>query len=177
MNKQRKVAMEMRGVRFYAMDFNMYTSNRLLGGAKYRIEIPVYNASFVPVNNLKVRLYWVNNREEGSLDGKVLIGESQAINMTGWADDGSNKAWARIEFTPANMADGNYQLYAVIDPDSAIDEVHETRDTQKDPGGNNEGYFDFSVENANTAANSALYAGSAGVRASEDGDGLYTDSG
>ena len=32
-------------------------------------------------------------------------------------------------------------------------------------------------ENANTAANSALYAGSAGVRASEDGDGLYTDSG
>ena len=61
----------------------------------------------------------------------------------------------------------------MIDPDNAIDEVHETRDTQKDPGGNNEGYFDFSVENANTAANSALYASSAVVRPTEEGDGLY----
>ena len=167
-NKQRKVAMEMRGVRFYAMDFNMYTSNRLLGGANYRIEIPVYNASFVNANNVKVRLYYVKNREEGSLNGKVLIGESQSMNLSGWGDDKNNKAWARIEFTP-DMENGNYQLYAVIDPDNTIDEVHENRDIAKDPGGNNEGYFDFSVENANTAA----YASVSEVRTSEEGDGLY----
>ena len=170
-NTQRMAAMEMRGVRFYAMDYNMYTSGRLLGGAQYRVEIPVYNASFLPVNNLKVRLYWVKDRSESSLDGKVLIGESQAINMTGWADDGNNKAWARIEFTP-ELPDGNYQLYAVIDPDNTIDEVHETRDLAVDPGGNNEGYFDFSVENVDTAVY-ASDAMKAAFRASEEGDGLY----
>ena len=147
-NTNRMVAMEMRGVRFYSVDYNQYTSGRLLEGSKYRIEIPIYNASFVPVSNVKVKLYWVNNREEASLEGKVLIGESQAINMTGWVDDGNNKAWARIEFTPTNMKDGNYQFYAVID--YAGDEVHKTR-SDSDPGGNNEGYFDFSVENVNSS--------------------------
>ena len=43
------------------------------------------------------------------------------------------------------MTDGNYQLYAVIDYSG--EEVHKTRDLTTDPGGNNEGYFDFSVEN------------------------------
>lgn len=171
-NNQRMAAMEMRGIRFYAMDYNMYTSGRLLGGANYRIEIPVYNASFMPVNNLKVRLYYVKDRSEAALANKTLIGDSQAINMPGWANDADNRAWARIEFTP-EMADGNYQLYAVIDPDNAIDEVHETRDLAKDPGGNNEGYFDFSVENADTAEYASASMRSAGVRASEEGDGLY----
>ena len=170
-NTQRMAAMEMRGVRFYAMDYNKYTSGRLLGGARYRIEIPVYNASFVPVSNLKVRLYYVKDRSEAALNSKVLIGESQAINMTGWMDDSNNKAWARIEFTP-ELEDGNYQLYAVLDPDNAMDEVHETRDLARDPGGNNEGYFDFSVENADTAVY-ASDAMKAAFRASKEGDGLY----
>lgn len=171
-NTQRMAAMEMRGVRFYAMDYNMYMSGRLLGGAKYRVEIPIYNASFMSVSNLKVRLYYVKDRTEAALNEKVLIGESQAINMTGWANDGDNRAWARIEFTP-EMADGNYQLYAVIDPDNVIDEVHETRDLAKDPGGNNEGYFDFSVENFDTATYASEAMSGAGFRASEEGDGLY----
>ena len=171
-NNQRMAAMEMRGVRFYAMDYNMYTSGRLLGGANYRIEIPVYNASFMPVNNLKVRLYYVKDRSEAALANKILIGDSQTINMPGWANDADNRAWARIEFTP-ELEDGNYQLYAVIDPDNAIDEVHETRDLATDPGGNNEGYFDFSVENADTAEYASASMRSAGVSASEEGDGLY----
>lgn len=76
----------------------------MLGGSKYRIEVPVYNASFLPASNVKVKLYWVKDRDESSLDGKTLIGESQLINMSGWSEDGNNKAWARIEFTP-DMAD------------------------------------------------------------------------
>ena len=89
--------------------------------------------------------------------------------MTGWADDGNNKAWARIEFTP-KMEDGNYQLYAVID--YAGEEVHKTRNLTADPGGNNEGYFEFSVENAANSLNSskALMRAMLKARASADDD-------
>ena len=150
-NTNRREAMGMRGVRFYAIDYNKYTSNRLLAGAKYRVEIPVYNASFKNVSGVRVKLYWANDREESST--KTLIGESQSISMTGWKDDGNNKAWARVEFTPNMTRDGHYQLYAVIEYSG--DEVHKTRSAE-DPGGNNEGYFEFSVENAKSAKASSI---------------------
>lgn len=97
-NTERELAMEMRGVRFYAIDFNMYTTNRLLDGAKYRVEVPLYNASFQSANNVRVDLYWVNNRTEAALSDKHFIATTY-VNMTGWADTGNNKAWAKFEFT------------------------------------------------------------------------------
>ena len=153
-NTAREIAMEMRGVRIYAADFNMFTTNRLLQNAKYRIDIPLYNASFKPANNVKVALYWVQDRTEAALASKIFIA-STTVNMAGWADSENNKTWARFTFTPsnipANKAGEHYQFYAVIDPDDNIQEVHEKRDLTKDSGGNNEGYFEFSVEGAESA--------------------------
>ena len=148
-NTAREIAMEMRGVRIYAADFNMFTTNRLLQDARYRIDIPLYNASFKPANNVKVDLYWVQDRTEAALANKTFIA-STTVNMAGWSDSENNKTWARFNFTPsnipANKAGEHYQFYAIIDPDNNINEVHEKRDLTKDSGGNNEGYFEFSVE-------------------------------
>lgn len=156
-NTAREIAMEMRGVRIYASDFNMYTTNRLLEGAKYRINIPLYNASFMPADNVKVDLYWVQDRTESALSSKIFI-DSTTVNLSGWDDSGNNKAWAHFNFTPSNMllnkAGGHYQFYAVIDPDNNINEVHEKRDLTTDSGGNNEGYFEFSVEGIASAQTS-----------------------
>lgn len=163
-NPNRQVAMEMRGVRFYALDFNRYTTGRLLGNAKYRIEIPLYNASFQPANNVRVDLYWVKDRTENALSSKQFIGTTY-VSMKGWSDTGENRTWAKIDFTPdtskipANKAGEHYQLYAEIDSWGKITEVHEKRDLAKDPGGNNEGYFEFSVEDLNSAvASTAMLA-------------------
>ena len=176
-NPERELAMEMRGVRFYAVDFNMYTTNRLLEGAKYRVEVPLYNASFKPANNVRVDLYWVADRTEKTLndkDGKKFIGTTY-VNMTGWSDTGDNKAWAKFEFTPSGMATSleagkHYQLYAVIDPLGGLQEVHEKRDLAVDSGGNNEGYFEFSVETVETAA-----AASAVMASANDDDFEFPD--
>ena len=153
-NTAREIAMEMRGVRIYALDFNMFTTNRLLQNARYRIDVPLYNASFKPADNVKVDLYWVKDRTESALADKIFIA-SAVVNMTGWSDTGNNKAWASFNFTPSNIPINNvgehYQFYAVIDPDNAINEVHEKRDLTTDSGGNNEGYFEFSVEGIESA--------------------------
>lgn len=74
-NTSRAEAMTMKGVRFYAKDYNKYTSNKLLASANYRVEIPLYNASFKDANGVKVNLYWVTDKEqEESLNTKHLIG-------------------------------------------------------------------------------------------------------
>ena len=140
--------MEMRGVRFYAVDYNRYTPGELLANETYRVEIPVYNASFMDARNVRVDLYYVKDRETASLSAKQFIGTTY-VNMTGW-DGNNNKAWAQFEWKP-RANDGNYEIYAVIDPADEMDEVHETR-TDADPGGNNEGYFSVSIQNADTAA-------------------------
>ena len=166
-NPERELAMEMRGVRFYAVDFNMYTTNRLLDGAKYSVEVPMYNASFKPADNVRVDLYWVTDRTEKALESKKFIGTTY-VSMTGWSDTGDNKAWAKFEFTPfvapnSLEAGKHYQLYAVIDSEKKMPEVHENRDLAVDSGGNNEGYFEFSVETVETAAAASAVKASAGL--------------
>lgn len=161
-NSSRSQAMEMRGVRLYAIDFNRYTSSRLLKGARYRVEVPMYNASFKPVDSVRVDLYWVSDDKEASLSGKQLIG-TQYVSIPAWSDLGDNKTWAKFEFTPnmgVNEKGKHYQFYALIDPENKMKEVHENRDLTKDSGGNNEGYFEFTVEDVESAkATAAFYAG------------------
>ena len=168
-NTSRSHAMEMRGVRIYAIDFNRYTSSRLLKGARYRVEVPMYNASFKPVESVRVDLYWVNDDTVESLSGKQLIG-TQYVSIPAWSNLGDNKTWAKFEFTPNIPVKKRYQFYALIDPEGKLPEVHENRDTTKDPGGNNEGYFEFTVEDVESAkATAAFYAGdfsAAGFKAS-----------
>ncbi|MBQ4402608.1 MAG: hypothetical protein II832_10605 [Synergistaceae bacterium] len=168
-NTSRSHAMEMRGVRIYAIDFNRYTSSRLLKGARYRVEVPMYNASFKPVESVRVDLYWVNDDTVESLSGKQLIG-TQYVSIPAWSNLGDNKTWAKFEFTPNIPVKKRYQFYALIDPEGKLPEVHENRDEKKDPGGNNEGYFEFTVEDVESAkATAAFYAGdfsAAGFKAS-----------
>ena len=145
-NPSRAEAMTMKGVRFYAKDYNQYTSNALLAGLDYRVEIPLYNASFKEANGVKVNLYWVTNKDPSATKNK--IGTSGVINMSGWSADGTNEAnnkgWARIDFTPSktNTKDGNYYFYAEIEYSG--DEVHKTR-SEDDPGGNNRVLRDLNI--------------------------------
>ena len=49
-------ALRGRGIRYTASDYDIESSNLLMNGVKYKITIPVYNASFVPAKPFKVRL-------------------------------------------------------------------------------------------------------------------------
>lgn len=160
-NQNRGVAMSMQGVRFYAKAYNRYTTNDLLGGSSYDISVPLYNASFVKADNVRVDLYLVTSIDEQALQKKTLIG-TQHVSMDGWAKDHDNKAWAKFPWNP-NVKNGHYFLYAVIDgvdasgkesANGVITEVHERR-SKNDPGGNNEGYFEISVTNPPDDANAS----------------------
>ena len=188
-------AMKMRGVRIYSKSYGGYSTPILIPGLSYRIEVPVYNASFKDAGDVKVRLSCskVLNPTVKQDASRTIIQE-KTINLKGWdnvvnsvADGTSNRGVVNFDWTvPDSIEDGNYYFYVDIDPDNAIVEVHESR--MKSPtevadcGGNNEGYFPFSIfhlnaENAqkvargsSVAPNGVLYASSVNgsVRASTE---------
>lgn len=137
-----EVATKMRGVRFYIPDAFKYTGALLYTGGKYTIEIPIYNASFAaPDSPVEVALSF---RTKDS-DDKTLIGK-QSVTIGGWeAGRESNKAVVSFDWTvPEDITEGTKELVAEIDPDNKLDEVHEGWNPEV-PGGNNFGYFPFSV--------------------------------
>lgn len=159
-------AMNMRGVRFYSKNYDGYSDRVLIPGLTYIIEVPVYNASFVtPSRDVAVRLSYSNtlNPTVKNDPSRTVIG-TQTIKLRGWdnqvndiKDGTSNRGVVNFEWTiPDSVADGNYYLYAEIDPDNALQEVHESRmapdgKTVRDVGGNNEGHFAFAVLHVNDA--------------------------
>ncbi|MBQ3395131.1 MAG: hypothetical protein IJG55_02225, partial [Synergistaceae bacterium] len=137
-----EVATKMRGVRFYIPDAFKYTGALLYTSGKYTIEIPIYNASFAaPDSPVEVALSF---RTKDS-DDKTLIGK-QSVTIGGWeAGRESNKAVVSFDWTvPEDITEGTKELVAEIDPDNKLDEVHEGWNPEV-PGGNNFGYFPFSV--------------------------------
>lgn len=139
-----RVATKMRGVRFYIPDAAQYSGSALYAGETYRIEIPIYNASFVaPDGTVDVALSF---RDAGGSETTLIARE--AVTISGWeSGKDSNKAVVSFDWTvPEDMA-GAKELVAEIDPDNTIDEVHEGWDPDV-PGGNNFGYFPFSVVKA-----------------------------
>ena len=190
-------AMKMRGVRIYSKSYGGYSTPILIPGLSYRIEVPVYNASFKDAGDVKVRLSCSKELNPTvKQDTSRTIIQEKTINLKGWdnvvnsvADGTSNRGVVNFDWTvPDSIEDGNYYFYVDIDPDNAIVEVHESR--MKSPtevadcGGNNEGYFPFSIfhlnaENAqkvargsSVAPNGVLYAssvnGGGAVRASTE---------
>ena len=143
-------AMKLRGVRIYSKTQAAYANNIVYPGLSYEIQIPIYNASFLPSEGAKsltvpMKLYY---RKAGSNENGTLIGEPVAgtNNIGGWTKGTeNNKALVRFNWdnVPA-LAQGAYELYVVIDPDNKIDEVHEAW-TAKTPDGNNTGYFPFGI--------------------------------
>ena len=141
-----RIATKIRGVRFYIPEAYKYTGSLLYVGGKYTIEIPIYNASFVaPDGSFEVALSF---REKDSSE-KTLIGR-KSVTIGGWESGrDSNKAVVSFDWTvPENISGSkDLELVAEIDPDNNLDEVHEGWDPSV-PGGNNFGYFPFSVVKA-----------------------------
>ena len=145
-------AYQMKGVRFYCVEDSaspIASSNILVKGLKYRIEIPVYNASFVDAGSVTVRLSYAASNKYNAKKTRIA---NRTVTLKGWTN-GVNCATVAFDWTPAtSVASGNYYLFAEIDPSNAITEFHESRKNSKgaivDFGGNNLGYFPFSLANA-----------------------------
>ncbi len=169
-------AMQMRGVRIYSQNFGAYSDLILIPNMTYRIEIPMYNASFIPANGVRVRLSYSNklNPEVKQDSSRTLI-DNKTVSINGWANETTtNHAVVNFEWkVPTSLADGNYYFYVDVDPDNAITEVHESRMKSSteiaDCGGNNEGFFPFSVMHLENVSNTAASS----VRATDEPD--YND--
>ena len=150
-------AMKIRGVRFYAPDFAFFTDNRLVNGQNYEIRVPLYNASFKDTGNFNVRLSWTT--ENSPTAAKTPIG-TVSMSLGGWKNDKTNnRGWAVFNWTPNLTSKKQYFLYVEIDPDNALDEVHEARNeanstTVRDYGGNNTGFYPFYAFNPGDAESS-----------------------
>ena len=150
--KHHDFAMLARGIRFYCKDLGAYTDSVLVANGTYQIEVPLYNASFKRADNVLVRLSYSSkyNPEVKQDKSRTLIQE-KTINLGAWSNVKTNNHGV-VKFDwkiPNEIADGNYYFYIDVDPNNTIKEVHESRmlntKTVADWGGNNEGFFAFSV--------------------------------
>ena len=169
-------ALKLRGISFYDVTTESSTifsdelngsrsnlsRNALVAGHTYKIQIPVYNASFVDAGNVDVemRLY----KMKGNVDDNVLpsissldVIDRKTVTLEGWVDGSDvNKAMVSFDWTiDSTYTESNYRLFFVIDPDNKIDEIHEVWDISKedeqytgDPGGNNMGYANIAILNS-----------------------------
>ena len=135
------VATKMRGVRFYIPETDTYSGSVLYAGGTYRLEIPIYNASFVaPDDSVAIALSF---RDDG--DSEKTSIDNKSVTIGGWeAGKESNKTIVTFDWTVPKDMEGTKELVVEIDPDNEIDEIHEGWDPEV-PGGNNFGYFPFSV--------------------------------
>ncbi|MBQ7267749.1 MAG: hypothetical protein IJR11_05200, partial [Synergistaceae bacterium] len=147
-------AMKIRGIRFYAPDFAFFTDNRLVNGQNYEIRVPLYNASFKDTGNFNVRLSWTT--ENSPTAAKTPIA-TISMSLGGWKNDSNNnKGWAVFNWIPNLTSKKQYYLYVEIDPENALDEVHEARYQAnstmiRDYGGNNTGFYPFYAFNPGDA--------------------------
>ena len=115
-----------------------------------KIKVPVYNASFVNAGKVTVRLSYATSNSYNAKKTKIA---DTTVTLYGHSN-GVSRAWATFDWTPGlKVASGNYYLFAEIDPSNAIsNEIHESRKNSKgaiaDYGGNNLGYFPFSLAGA-----------------------------
>ena len=178
-------AMEMRRVRFYMPQLGHFSTNDLIAGLTYEIQIPIYNASFLAAKNFDVKLSYakegdyvrdsaVFNTEEPHKTMGLLkeIQTNHNVSLNGW---GNNRGWVSFTWTvPTNTAEldtGNYLFFVQIDPNKALAEVHESRldyNTGEilDAGGNNEGYFKFSATSVSDVQKKLKSTKSSALRAS-----------
>ena len=176
-------ALKLRGISFYDVtaesstifsdELNSSRSNlsrhSLIAGHTYKIQIPVYNASFVDAGNVDVemRICKMNgNADDNTLPdiSSLNIIDRQTVRLGGWVDGSAlglndpdpNKAMVSFDWTiDSSYTESNYRLFFVIDPDNKIDEIHEVWDVSKeggqytgDPGGNNVGYAKIAILNS-----------------------------
>ncbi len=151
-NTNDDTAMKMRGVRFTLADYGIETDNMLLQGLKYKISVPVYNASFVDADNFTVKLSYAKDIYDNQ--NKKTIGEYTFTKLPGWGN-GNSRQTATFTWTPSSAdTAGTYCLIAEIDPGKSLTEVHENRRNVSgdliDAGGNNTGYWRIGLVSPNS---------------------------
>ena len=146
-NTDKLRATSMRGILYYDLsdDKKMLDNEILNPGKTYQISIPVYNASFLPAENVKVTLSYLRFKDRNTPSKAKKIGEA-VITLDGWKQGSEgNKTYANFNFKiPATINHGQYLLMAEIDPDNEISEVHEAW-SKNIPGGNNTGCATFVI--------------------------------
>lgn len=173
-NTNEKSATRIRGMKFYMPDYAFFTDNRLMNGQDYEVRVPLYNASFKETGDFNVRLSWADSNSIEAT--KNTIAET-SIKLGGWKNDkNNNKDWAVFNWTPnltsCKSTRKPYYFYVEIDPDNALDEVHEERynktdNTINDYGGNNTGFYPFYVYNVDEKNNEVELSGVFKVAADE----------
>ena len=174
-NDNDPTALKGRGIRYTVSDYNMESDNLLFKGLKYKIRIPVYNASFVNADNVVVRLS--HSKTNVYSADRTHIGDCTIQHLPG-RDGGNHRQFAEFEWTP-DLDDGIYYLFADIDPDNKIDEVHENRHASSrdktivDVGGNNMAYFRIGIASSSSPKfdRTKLEVASAGEFLAADSEG------
>ena len=158
-------ANKMRGVRIKNMDTSAYTNGIVYPGLNFQIQVPIYNASFLPEGGKKLdvpmSLYY---REAGSDKEGELIGTATP-KIGGWkAGTEDNKALAEFEWKNVpKLKQGAWEFYVVIDPENKIPEVHEAW-SKETPEGNNTGYFPFGISYGGEAISTKMAQKDFGVK-------------
>jgi Synergist-CTERM protein sorting domain-containing protein len=143
-------------------------------GEKLYIDCRIYNYSFLPVSNVKVRFYYApyNPQPGHTSEGTpVEIGTTSIDRIPGWTQAGDpNWAWAKVLWDTSNISlpssTDTYMVRVRIDPDDTIDEVHD----DADPAENNTGRYEVAlVDSADLELSdlSGSSVSSGGVRTSE----------
>ncbi|MBR2207274.1 MAG: hypothetical protein IJ859_00530 [Synergistaceae bacterium] len=154
-------ATEMRGTIYKDSGKDTMTNPFFESGKTYDISLPIYNASFVNVPAFTVRLSYIPYSDRKDLSKLQKIGEVTINGLSAWTSGSeNNKTYANFNWTvPSNLKSDNYLLWAEIDPDNKVNEVHEAWSVDL-PGGNNTGYVMIpvrtlkEVENAMSGGNS-----------------------
>jgi hypothetical protein len=118
-------------------------------GEKLYVQCRIYNYSFLPVSDVKVRFYYApyNPRPGHQSEGTAVeIGTTSIAKIPAWTSSGSaNWAWAKVLWDTGNIplpsSTDNYMVRVRIDPDNTIDEVHD----EGDPAENNTGRYEVAL--------------------------------
>ena len=169
-NEDRLSATQVRGIGFRDEGAQRWATSALVRGGQYKIQIPLYNASFKDAGDVEVEM----RLRAGGGDTDLRTLDRKTVRLGGWTQGTeANKATASFTWTvPNDLAPGNYDLHFVVDPDNKLDELHEEWDYKNDPGGNNVGRYPIAVlaEEPKAAAGLAVVSGRTASAAVTEGD-------
>ena len=139
-------ATQLRGIRFWDELAKTWTTSCLAQDGQYRIQVPLYNASFKDAGDVTVEM---SIRRHHSEDVVKVLGRKTA-HLGGWPN---NKAKVSFDLSGADLLgldphEAYHDLCFVLDPDGEIEELHEEWGKEADggdPGGNNVGRYPIGV--------------------------------
>ena len=91
-NDNDPTALKIKGLRFFAPDYGLGSSELLLMGLKYQINVPIYNASFIDAKGITVRLSYEQTNEYNATRRKI---QYLSLDLPGWG--GGNRVLANFE--------------------------------------------------------------------------------